>query len=107
MEFEEDVLDALSRIPPGLVPSYDLLYKRIAALPPDKQDLVWRTFCWVLGYWGILKEDMLLAAVSVQRQEARNISIGNLLSLCQRLLVLDHETRQVRLAHASVTEYLE
>jgi hypothetical protein len=90
---------------------YKSIIERIRKQPGSAAELVFRILCRLTMSWRVLSIEELQVAVSVKRNQCA-LDLDDLrtperlIEVCAGLAVMDKETNTVRLAHATVREYL-
>jgi hypothetical protein len=108
---EEDnpdmIIHAASNIPPGLMQLYKQLYDRIQIRRRHewKGRLATRVFSWILGVRTQLKSEELIKAVRCFHDYI-DISIEDILSACNHLVILNKAQDVFEFGHFSVLEFL-
>jgi ankyrin repeat protein len=90
---------------------YNYIIERIRKQPKPAAELAFQILCWLTMAWRVLSIEELQVAVSVERNQYTLDpddlwTPERLIEVCAGLAVMDKETKTVRLAHATVREYL-
>jgi hypothetical protein len=90
---------------------YKNIIEQIRKQPKPAAELAFRILCWLTMAWRVLSIEELQVAVSVERNQCALDpddlrTPERLIEVCAGLAVMDKETNTVRLAHATVREYL-
>jgi hypothetical protein len=107
-KLENDVVDALGRLPSTLNSVYRQIYDRIENYPSTARRTAKRIITWILVAERTLTVTEIWSAASYEA--AANISNGSneeILNMCSGLISIDSKSNQVTLAHASIREFLE
>ena len=105
---EENVVNALKRLPKGLDKSYDVILDQIANSQDPNPGVAERALKWLICAKHSLKTAAFIDAIGADGGgHASPLSNADVLSICGNLVVLDSEQDVFRFAHLSVREYLE
>jgi hypothetical protein len=93
------------------VAMYKDIIERIRKQPEPAPELAFRILCWLTMAWRVLSIEELQVAVSVERNQCALDpddlrTPERLIEVCAGLAVMGKETNTIRLAHATVREYL-
>ncbi|KAF7343797.1 NACHT and ankyrin domain protein [Mycena sanguinolenta] len=106
------VREALKRLPKDLYDSYSVALQRIDTQNEDDRKIAYSALSWVTDAKRPLTVDELLVALAVEPEtheldEENVATIGEILSLCAGLVMVDEKLKVVRLVHYTTQEYLD
>ena len=107
------ILSALSQLPRGLDQTYEAAVSRITAQPnPENIELALKALKWLAFAREHLQEKALLHALAVKDdntdiKESHLPNLQMVLSLCGGLVVLDQESRKIRLVHETTQQFFQ
>lgn len=109
MILEDDVKEAMGRLPKSLSGLYRIVYEEeILLSEPQGRAVAIRALKWLLCAVEPLKTEHFLEAVSQDfLGQATVVSQNAMIALLRNLVVIDEESDVFRFAHLSVREYLE
>lgn len=105
---DEDVRTQLGRIPPRLEQLYLEVYNNLVSIPGEfSRSIIENALKWLLCAKVESYASDFLIAVAANLDTNENVSMEDLLELCNNFVVYDQGLDVFRFAHLSVREYLE
>ncbi|KAJ7852035.1 hypothetical protein B0H14DRAFT_813177 [Mycena olivaceomarginata] len=106
------VRDALKNMPGDLDSMYDDIMERINRQSEEDRNLARRTLSWILTAEAVLHVSELIEALAIEPKtndlDPDNVlDIGDILSVCAGLVVINEEDHLVRLIHYTAQDYLD
>ncbi|KAF7360542.1 hypothetical protein MVEN_00785300 [Mycena venus] len=106
------VRDALKNMPGDLNSMYDDIMERINRQSEEDKNLARRTLSWILTADAVLHISELIEALAIEPKtndlDPDNVlDIGDILSVCAGLVVINEEDHLVRLIHYTAQDYLD
>ncbi|KAJ7814599.1 hypothetical protein B0H14DRAFT_2375859 [Mycena olivaceomarginata] len=106
------VRDALKNMPGDLDSMYDDIMERINGQSEEDRNLARRTLSWILTTEAVLHVSELIEALAIEPKtndlDLDNVlDMGDILSVCAGLVVINEEDHLVRLIHYTAQDYLD
>ncbi|KAL7273058.1 hypothetical protein RUND412_004116 [Rhizina undulata] len=104
---------ALKQLPKGLKGTYSVIWDKICGSSKENELLARRTLKWILCAKSPLAEAEIVDAVPIEpmdftgSEDHEDLTVQDLLDVCQNLIVVDEQLGVLRTAHFSVNEYLQ